>query len=1036
MKGDNPSWLEIEASENRAFMALRSAESIGTDWGRLIADAQYVMGRARKPINGGYDHLLEFGASKDLIAASRILDNAAQAFRAKKDVPDYRRVNSDSPQALEDGHPEDIEPSNSEKAFALELLAAVAYGMHGNFCSARAVINRHCPNFETLSVVRSTIIALCAPDLIGFALAGVRANVRREGELANLAQVAPWMDLSDKMEPNRRLYMTLIEAQGSPAVKALEFLQEFEGFLQRGNDAIFDALREKLRLCFSSDWNPFDMALWGAARICFSHALKLSVARGLTYEGSPFPTRYVANLTRLGKRVFFPPQFRALAAGTITDRHRNCLINLPTSAGKTLLAELALVASLCSEEDAANQAGLACYVVPYIALGTQVARVLNEHLAGTDIKVHRLFGDHPWPGLDIEEPTKAIIVATPERLDSALRTRTELLSRLRCVVCDEAHMIENGTRGVRLEGLITRLRIQQTLAPAEAGRVRLILVSAVLKGHDEVTDWLGGSEQVRLLIDEWKPTAKRFALWKQDGKLTWYVGQERVGGRGFPSETQIGFTRLLWPQKDFRPTRFPAQSKKHMLRAFENIAYLVEYLYEAFPGEPILCVCATKASTRALAKALATRLPELSLIGDRIGRTVQTIESEHSYLRSLAHYLRHGVAFHNASVPHQLRELIEAAILAGEIQAVVSTTTLAEGVDLPFRITVLVDWIHYRNKAMSPMSPTLFRNISGRCGRAGTYTEGDTIAFDNPIGEAAIANPYYRELAQREIFFSDGESQPLGSAFFQASKPFADVELRSGLEAQFMAAIEENPHLENLEQVFASHSYATRATKDGDLLLTNQFQQIANSLTLAADGVGAFASRNSPLRLTPLGKAANMTSFSPASCRLMIAYLSTLSGRDTFDADFLAGLLVKFGTLPEQPDEKFKAAVIDPVARKASLYCVRIAYLEQILVGWLAGDRLELIFSQLPNIRSSTRDAKVDQWLRGEVESQSWDDAFDKFVNFIHCVLRGYLPWLIRACGTLSAHLGGNAAEVPWSDLALLIEHPRQRQGQFVLEGR
>ena len=93
------------------------------------------------------------------------------------------------------------------------------------------------------------------------------------------------------------------------------------------------------------------------------------------------------------------------------------------------------------------------------------------------------------------------------------------------------------------------------------------------------------------------------------------------------------------------------------------------------------------------------------------------------------------------------------------LRIVAATTTLAEGVDLPFRVTILADWLTFDGEKSRPMESLLFKNIAGRCGRAGQFTEGDTIIFDNPVGDAQLTSPMRRSVLQEEIFFPD--SQPV-----------------------------------------------------------------------------------------------------------------------------------------------------------------------------------------------------------------------------------------------------------------------------------
>lgn len=79
--------------------------------------------------------------------------------------------------------------------------------------------------------------------------------------------------------------------------------------------------------------------------------------------------------------------------------------------------------------------------------------------------------------------------------------------------------------------------------------------------------------------------------------------------------------------------------------------------------------------------------------------------------------LRRGVAYHNASLPSDVKQGLEEVIKARELDSVSATTTLAEGVDTPFRHTIVFEWMVGVKDKQAPMSPLMFRNIAGRCVR-------------------------------------------------------------------------------------------------------------------------------------------------------------------------------------------------------------------------------------------------------------------------------------------------------------------------------
>jgi helicase len=181
-----------------------------------------------------------------------------------------------------------------------------------------------------------------------------------------------------------------------------------------------------------------------------------------------------------------------------------------------------------------------------------------------------------------------IIVATPERLDALLRTTPSLINDLRCVVCDEAQLVQNDVRGIRLEGLITRMRLLQE----RGSPLRLVLLSAVLSRYDALRQWIDAPEAA-VVTDSWRPTARRLALWSESGSLTWYGSDDPIRRPATASDSTIGQLILPWPELRFYPTTHVGQVRQQEPAVHTNVAYLAEVLLQRYDGS-ILCVCATK----------------------------------------------------------------------------------------------------------------------------------------------------------------------------------------------------------------------------------------------------------------------------------------------------------------------------------------------------------------------------------------------------------------------------------------------------------
>lgn len=763
-----------------------------------------------------------------------------------------------------------------------------------------------------------------------------------------------------------------------------DFFALFADFLQTG-EGDCDEIRAAWLSCVTNE-----SELSRAGRLCLEHAFELSAARVLKQAGA-LREDYVARLAQ-HIPLLMPPQWTAIRAGLLNGG--NALISLPPGTGKTLLGELCLMAALGAGP------GLAVFVAPYVALGRQVARTLEKHLPA-DVRVRRCLGGSDQSGLQ-PQIRGEVLVATPEKLDGLLRTQPHLREHLKIVVCDEAHLVGGDARGARLEGLLTRLRLMQSSGQP----LRIVALSAALGESEELRGWL----DARIFAADWRPTARRVALWTSDGKLRWRGDDASQSGFSLP---------FSWPQPHVGATNhWPAVERQQpILQA--NAAFLAKHLNESLGGA-VLCVCATRRGTRQMAHALAQVFAPREGHGALAG-AIEIIEKRHRVLRPLADLLRCGVAWHNASLPHDVRSLIEEAIENGELEAVAATTTLAEGADFPFRSTVLVEWLHWSQSGQRPLAPQLFRNIAGRCGRAGAFTEGDTIIVDNPLGDLKYTAPEVRRACQEQTFFASLPAEPQ-SVFEKDSdtSPLLADTLRATLASQFMAVIAENPRVPELQQWFLKHTYATRRGAD----LREEVETIARELE-----EGGFAQRDETggWSLTDLGCAANGSELSPATCVLLLKALRDLKTAalpvSLTDRIAFAGarLLRVLGICPEQSHNDLKNVLLN----RRSRFCVKPDDFEMVLQLWLRGQSPAAIFGALPFARRSSRQINIEDWVEGDAAQDEaaagWQNELDKFVDFSRHVLEVFLPWILRSSERLAPFADAQNV-LPWSLAAQFVE--------------
>ena len=922
-----PPWVAAEPSERTAAVMARRMSGPSESWGTLLAHAQAILESYTDTSEQAQVDSYEFDRWKDLIAAARILDQAA------------------TPNGL-------MEEDDRRTA---AILAACAFGMSGTSVSATATIKEHDLLASDLTPGELTALALSSPTFSGV--------------------IFPKLPVGS----NQRICIEHISA-----------------FLRNGNDREIESASNALKLANEQEPDPWDSYLLRMIRLTLAHVARLSTIRVLKYAENRFPNAYLDRLVS-DNPMLLPSQYEAITRHGILNRGRNLLVSLPTGTGKTLLGELALLSALGQEP------GLVCYIAPYVALGRQVADRIYRHVP-PGVRVTPLVGGYKEPSPLEPELRQEVVVSTPERFDALLRLRPDLLPLIRCVVFDEAHMVANDQRGIRLEGIITRLKLG---ALTNEWAPRFILLSAVLSNTGELAHWLNitGDNVVR---GTWRPTAKRLLNWTDDGVLRLHSGDDPM--RETPSEV-MGATNLPWPNPNLRPTRHFGQIRDQTPLELGNIAYLAEFELQQY-GQPVLCVCANRPKTRQLAFHVAQRLPVVEPIPESVRRLIETIDNRYPYLLPLKMQLERGVAYHNSSLPYDVRAGVERALEGRDLKVVAATTTLAEGVDLPFRVTILVDWLMFDGEQSAPMESLLFKNIAGRCGRAGQFTEGDTVIFDNPVGDDRYTRPHVRNEIRRAIFFS--ESQP---TLTSAINRLGEESTVSALGSQLLAAVSENPETNDLSGFFATNCFAHQGA-DGGQTARHRIDLALKEILERAEGE-PLAVAASPIRLTPFGEAAKNTGLTPATAKRLRTNLDEFRNYGTSTADLSqisVKLLQSLGNAAEQTNAELRRGVSNPNSRPI----VRMNELDHVVTGWLSGDQLQDIFATTPSKTRSTRRPHVQHWLNGIAEDNSWADEFAKFSEFVDGTMTLFLPWMLRAAQQI-AELEDHP-EKPWNKWADFLE--------------
>ena len=238
----------------------------------------------------------------------------------------------------------------------------------------------------------------------------------------------------------------------------------------------------------------------------------------------------------------------------------------------------------------------------------------------------------------------------------------------------------------------------------------------------------------------------------------------------------------------------------------------------------------------------------------------------------------------------------------------------------------------------------------------------------------------------------------------------------AAIGSQLLAAIPENPDVDNLASAFLVRSFAHQT--DGAKVAAERVNLAYRDILEDADGQ-PLAVAGSPARLTPFGEAASKAGFSPETARKLRRALGELSDQGSSRENLIAiivALLKSLAGVAEQGNPDLRKAVANPKSRPI----VRLNELELVLDLWLAGESIERIFAALPANQRSKRKPGLQTWLQGVSEDSTWTDQFAKFYDFMSNCVEFFLPWVLRAARPL-AEISGQP-ERPWGEWARFVE--------------
>ncbi len=443
--------------------------------------------------------------------------------------------------------------------------------------------------------------------------------------------------------------------------------------------------------------------------------------------------QYVRANLRLPTPVveLWPSQVTAIPHLFAEGGQKNLCVRMPTSAGKTKVAELAVLAHL---KDGIDPEFRCVYVAPYRSLAVEVEQTLREALLPLGLRVSELYGGFELTATDrlLIENTH-VLVATPEKFDAFVRFSPDLAGQVKLVILDEGHIVTpvNFTSLRQSRGLKYEVFLQRLVSRCGRSGARIVFLSAVMPNAGQFAEWITGGTD-GLVESDWRPSRLMVgaAVWDGSAVSLEFTHADRhpLGHRCFvprfvtqrPADGWLGRRKLPFPKDGDEALALTALDlARHKL----TMVFVARKASAEPFGRTILDCLKLRGM---LPEAAPPELPIdprhqpdldrcLRLIGEHMGEG-----SDH-----LA-FLRAGFIVHHGSIPQPVRIALERLVRSGAIRLVVATTTLAQGVNFPIH-TVLVHSLDHGQD--SPVSPMDFWNICGRAGRGMKENEGQILFF-------------------------------------------------------------------------------------------------------------------------------------------------------------------------------------------------------------------------------------------------------------------------------------------------------------------
>lgn len=420
----------------------------------------------------------------------------------------------------------------------------------------------------------------------------------------------------------------------------------------------------------------------------------------------------------------------------IIDNGESVVVCAPTGAGKTVIAQHAI-------NNALKQGCRIFYTTPLKALSNQKFYDFCEQY-GAD-KVGLLTGD-----TSINRGAQIVIMTTEVFRNMLYGTNfgavADNLKDVRYVVLDEVHYMNDEQRGTVWEESII-------YCPTN---IQIIALSATVANCDELTNWINTvHSKTKLVNTDFRPVPLRFFYFDSSQPY-----------RLLPLLTPDGkLNNKIKPEKPQWARGKDKRKKTYVKQIIQNLADndMLPAIYFTFSRKKC-----DEQMEKCSGLGLNTRKEQ-----EEIKAFIEEFIAENPHLYGNKHieYLIQGVASHHAGLLPAWKNLVEKLFQKGLIKVVFATETLAAGINMPARSTVISSTSKRTDSGHRMLTANEFLQMSGRAGRRGM----DEVGYVTVVG-----TPFQTPEEVAELVLSD--SNPLESKFSPSYSMVLNLLQRFNLE--------------------------------------------------------------------------------------------------------------------------------------------------------------------------------------------------------------------------------------------------------------